>query len=643
METQDLLSEQQLMKELDDWLAVLKEKYPERNKVVEELNRIKKDAQLGRSIQAKTFKECVPKMIAHQKRSHPEFSNDQAVAVAYSKCRKMFGIKKANLLRLVQTGEIFQGKSLDSMISTITKSMTRDDWIDYGVLLKLEGKQNKEITSMIPYKDSWIKKYVNPIYNQVTPDDSIGANIYAEVTNLPEIVTSEPPKPPRNVISIGIKDLKKEKREFSAWGSVEVKDSHGDIISMEAIEAVMPVVMERGGVIMYGHSNKHVGKLNKYKITTKNVNGIQIPAIWLEGRIFNHFEIDKMAWEAIQIAKKTGQPVLSLGATPTSPPVTECDQNSCHKKYNDLEIYEWTITAIQKGSTGANPEAKVEMTKAIEEDHMEKAMTFDECVSRMEKRPEVTDPKKLCGWIYHHVPGAIKRSDHPIEKIDKDDAEVQKMMKDNTLIAGKLLKMKQEGTIPDSDNELVNLLLATCGACQEEYLALTKAGKTDQEARELILKDIVNTMTEIEKEIQEINKDAQAQPETTKQDETVQKEGDLGQMMEQIKQFFQEILARLPEREEPAVAPPEEQKSAEPKKDTNTMTLAKDLSPDEIIKIAKAQGFTVIRPEIQPTELKRELLKDSEKKPKRPTKEEMAEAVRTQSISELAEQYGYSD
>jgi len=43
------------------------------------------------TIQAKTMKECVSKMIAHEKRAHPELPQKQIIAIAFSKCRERFG------------------------------------------------------------------------------------------------------------------------------------------------------------------------------------------------------------------------------------------------------------------------------------------------------------------------------------------------------------------------------------------------------------------------------------------------------------------------------------------------------------------------------------------------------------------------
>ena len=45
------------------------------------------------TVQAKSFKECIPKMIEHESEAHPEMEHKQIVAIAFEKCREKFGVK----------------------------------------------------------------------------------------------------------------------------------------------------------------------------------------------------------------------------------------------------------------------------------------------------------------------------------------------------------------------------------------------------------------------------------------------------------------------------------------------------------------------------------------------------------------------
>jgi len=52
------------------------------------------------TIEASTLKECVPKMIKHEMETHPEMPQNQAVAVAYKKCRERFGQTEGDSINL---------------------------------------------------------------------------------------------------------------------------------------------------------------------------------------------------------------------------------------------------------------------------------------------------------------------------------------------------------------------------------------------------------------------------------------------------------------------------------------------------------------------------------------------------------------
>ena len=50
-----------------------------------------------KTIDASSFKDCVPKMIRHLAQAHPDMNHEQVVAVAHEKCRDKFGMSKAFL------------------------------------------------------------------------------------------------------------------------------------------------------------------------------------------------------------------------------------------------------------------------------------------------------------------------------------------------------------------------------------------------------------------------------------------------------------------------------------------------------------------------------------------------------------------
>ena len=311
--------------------------------------------------------------------------------------------------------------------------MESTDWDEYADILKRKGMKHKEICNRVNKSESWLKKYVNPILDTVTP--SIKLLPVSDTNN-----RLKPGLPIHTILKFTVVELKKETRTFGGWGSVEVLDSQEEVVSIEGLEAIMPTYMKRGAPIMFGHSNRHVGNVFKYKIKNKLVKGKNIPALWLEGRIHTDYKIDDMAWEALQYAYTAGLPVLSLGATPIGHPEVQCNDKSCFKKYNEFQLYEFTITDQQKGSVGANPEATIEVALAKSKEG--------------------------------------KQLDSTMEKEFNE----------------RLFALKKSSALPETDIELVNIMLATCGSCQDEYQNMIKQGKTEDEAKASLLKEMVETL-----------------------------------------------------------------------------------------------------------------------------------------------------
>ena len=334
-------------------------------------------------------------------------------------------LSKANMLYLTETSMTLDEGTLESITKPMEKAMKSKDWVEYATILKQQGMKHDDICNRVKKSASWIKKYVNPMLKEVTPL----IKLYPPTDTTNEFV---PGLPIHTVLEITIAELKKETRTFGGWGSVEVLDSQEEVVSIEGLEAIMPTYMKRGAPIMYGHSNRHVGNVFKYKIKDKLVKGKNVPALWLEGLIHSDYKIDDMAWDALQYAYRAGLPVLSLGATPIGHPKKQCNDKACFKKYDTFQLYEFTITEQQKGSIGANPEATIEV--------------------------------------------ALAKS--------KDLAMKSELAKSLTL----------------EDTELVNMMLATCGSCQDEFQKLIKQGKTEEQAKASLLKDLLKMVENLSTE-----------------------------------------------------------------------------------------------------------------------------------------------
>lgn len=463
--------------------------------------------------------------------------------------------------------------------------------IAYATVLKFEGLSREKIAEKVGFSVSWLKKYVYPKYNQIKKECEILPNENIPVTNSQKITTI--------VLRLKVSDLKKEKREFSGWGSVELKDAHGEIVGVDGLEKIMPTYMARGSPITFGHSNRIVGKVLKWAIRNKSVKGKKIPGLWLNGRVHNHYKIDDQAWKAIQLSIERDQPVLSLGATPIGNPKIECNETECVKLYDDLQLYEFSITNIQGGSQGANPEAKIEVAKQA-------------------------TPKDSNIMI-------------------------------SETVGGKMAKLKENQELPDNSEDLVNLMLSQCGACQDQYNVLIHEGKTEQEAKEILHKELVKTMSTVEEEKAKLDaelKKAEAEAEPVQkqnlenQNEN-QNEGasNLGELLQQMSAGIMEILNHLREKDGSKEEPMPDEASSEEAKSADSSPPALELSKEFDLKLrelAKQGGYTLTKPAKAPSATpSRDLTKGSNPKSKYATSEEIAEARSNGTLDQLSKKYGY--
>ena len=100
-------------------------------------------------------------------------------------------------------------------------------------------------------------------------------------------------------------DIKDEKQRLvEAYATVEVVDKDGEIIPIEEFKKIMPIIMDRGGLVMYEHSNKPVGKILNWEITEHEKTGK--PALKLLIKVFDHYEFDNQVWDAIKQGKIKG-------------------------------------------------------------------------------------------------------------------------------------------------------------------------------------------------------------------------------------------------------------------------------------------------------------------------------------------------
>ena len=141
-----------------------------------------------------------------------------------------------------------------------------------------------------------------------------------------------------------------DERIFQSWGIAEVVDSDDEVIPISEFKKVMPIIMDRGGVLIDTHSNKPIGKILNYEYKTHPV--AKTEALHITAKIFKHYKSDDEVWEGIKSGKKKG---LSFGGK-----VGKIKLNIKFKDYTgeskqvdilkELEGYEFSVV-----DTPANP------------------------------------------------------------------------------------------------------------------------------------------------------------------------------------------------------------------------------------------------------------------------------------------------
>ena len=569
--------------------------------------------EIQKPIAANTFEECMSQEIDALTEKDPDMKDPQKTAIALNVCRKKFPqSSKAHILRLMEKRPQESSESLEPLIKAVKKSLNRYELIQYSVLLREEGLSTQEVASMIKYKSSWVKKYVNPIFKAVTELESLEIEDLSEVTKDGEIR--------KTLMKATVTNIDEEKREFQAYATAEVVDSEDEIIEAKGVVDIMPTYMERGGILLYGHSNRHVGRVLKWKAQDKAVSTKNVPAVWIHGKVFNHYHIDDEAWADVKRAEETGRPFLSIGATPIQDRY-DCDGDKCRRVVEKEQLYEITITELGKGSQGANPEATLERT-------IEKNQSVALLLSDLYKSVVSTGAEEFASLTNAGL-DEIKASEIIIEdvlrsmettKVNLDTERVQ--MWRNGVMMGVISRKEAE--------ELV---------ASGKYKVITGQAISDMKSTSKDRTEMKEEKTEKEDPIQE--------PDEEKADFMK----DLSAMLKEMHTMLKTLTAgkAAPPEDEEAPPPPEEQPEV-PEEKTDQSADSQDealtLSKEQFLALAKAKGFQVVETASPSVANSREQLTKNVPQIAKglPTQEELSEAMRNSrdgGLTRLSEKYGF--
>ena len=97
-------------------------------------------------------------------------------------------------------------------------------------------------------------------------------------------------------------------RIFEGWGSVELRDSDGELIPMDVLEENMPTLEERDIPITLNHTDTIVGRLLDYEFKFNDEKGAK--GIWLKFEIYDNYPVDEETGDGIENGTL---PELSIG------------------------------------------------------------------------------------------------------------------------------------------------------------------------------------------------------------------------------------------------------------------------------------------------------------------------------------------
>lgn len=103
---------------------------------------------------------------------------------------------------------------------------------------------------------------------------------------------------PKQVPQIEIHD--ETARIVKGWGTVDIFDKAGERLPIEEFKRIMPVIMDRGGVITDRHSNRVVGKILNYVFKMKDTPEGPKEGVYLTTKCYDNFKTDTEVWNAIK-------------------------------------------------------------------------------------------------------------------------------------------------------------------------------------------------------------------------------------------------------------------------------------------------------------------------------------------------------
>jgi len=230
-----------------------------------------------------------------------------------------------------------------------------------------------------------------------------------------------------------LKSVGSGNRDFWFLLTAEVEDIQNDLLKVADIYKMMNIFKQRGAPIHIGHmKGKHVGKgTDFYPLDLKLPSGHIVPAILGKGEIFQHYRMDKKAWEDLYKGDLT---MVSIGTLSYLKKALMDDEGHSATLRADFEPFH-----IALDPAGANPISYV--LKVGDKSFMDRLTS---------QGIELMPPKELaktlqsisCGMIASGVADEIAKaiSDTPMEEQTMETEAMEKALEGLTAESAEMKK-----------------------------------------------------------------------------------------------------------------------------------------------------------------------------------------------------------
>lgn len=221
-----------------------------------------------------------------------------------------------------------------------------------------------------------------------------------------------------NMSDIVIKE--EDTRLIQGYASVEVLDRQSDMVPIDTMQKAMLKYMERGGLLLYGHENKPIGRVLNWVVKEEPRYGV--PAVEIIGVINKGYKLDDEVWELIKDNKLTG---FSIGGSATDIGFAKMDDGTEARLLKGIELSEISIVAepanqgaVITGISMAKSYTKDftdmsedELGKAaqdivkdvlfdMQKDKKHKSYPWSQCIADQKRSGHSAESaKKICGYI----------------------------------------------------------------------------------------------------------------------------------------------------------------------------------------------------------------------------------------------------